>query len=144
MEVADFPSQEVIDEFKQKPVAMNHLNLKWKQPDMVKFLVSHQTSFLWYFIVLTVVLSSYSQRMMSALLQWQEIYCFQKLLPLLTRWQLFHYGSGDQNLPLRGIVWPDFIKKKRAPKGKKQTFLNIENSKVAHRSVYFHFRHRQL
>lgn len=55
--------------------------------------------------------------MMSSLLQWEEIYCFQKFLPLLTRWQLFHYGSSSQNLPLRGNVWPDFIKKKRAPKG---------------------------
>lgn len=55
--------------------------------------------------------------MMSQLLQWQEIYCFQKVLPLLTRWQLFHYGQGNQNIPMRGVVWPDFIKKKRAPKG---------------------------
>lgn len=54
---------------------------------------------------------------MSSLLQWEEIYCFQKFLPLLTRWQLFHYGSSSQNLPLRGNVWPDFIKKKRAPRG---------------------------
>lgn len=54
---------------------------------------------------------------MSSLLQWEEIYCFQKFLPLLTRWQLFHYGGSSQNLPLRGNVWPDFIKKKRAPKG---------------------------
>lgn len=55
--------------------------------------------------------------MMSSLLQWEEIYCFQKFLPLLTRWQLFHHGGSSQNLPLRGNVWPDFIKKKRAPKG---------------------------
>lgn len=54
---------------------------------------------------------------MSSLLQWEEVYCFQKFLPLLTRWQLIHYGSSSQNLPLRGNVWPDFIKKKRAPKG---------------------------
>lgn len=54
---------------------------------------------------------------MSSLLQWEEIYCFQKFLPLLTRWQLFHYGSASQNLPLRGNVWPEFIKKKRAPRG---------------------------
>lgn len=38
-------------------------------------------------------------------------------MPLLTRWQLFHYGSGSNNLPLHGNVCPDFIKKKRAPKG---------------------------
>lgn len=50
-------------------------------------------------------------------MQWEEIYCFQKFFPLLTRWQLFHYGSLSHNLPLRGNVWPDFIRKKRAPKG---------------------------
>lgn len=55
--------------------------------------------------------------MMSSLLQWEEIYCFQKFLPLLTRWQLIHYGNSSQKRPLRGNVWPDFIKKKRAPKG---------------------------
>lgn len=41
MEVNDFPSQEIIDEFKQAPIVMDNLNLKWKQPDLVKFLVSH-------------------------------------------------------------------------------------------------------
>lgn len=54
---------------------------------------------------------------MSSLMQWEEIYCFQKFLPLLTRWQLFHYGSANQDFPLKGNVWPHFIKKKRAPKG---------------------------
>lgn len=57
---------------------------------------------------------------MGKLIQWDEIYCFQKFLPLLTRWQLFHMGDGDGtviNHPLRGSVQPDFIKKKRAPKG---------------------------
>lgn len=54
---------------------------------------------------------------MGSLMQWEEIYCLQKFLPLLTRWQLFHYGSGNQNIPLKGNIWPDFIKKKRAPKG---------------------------
>lgn len=54
---------------------------------------------------------------MSHLLQWDEIYCFQKFLPLLTRWQLFHYGSGNVKLPLKGNVTPDYIKKRRTPKG---------------------------
>lgn len=39
MEISDFPSQEIIAEFKQQPIAMNGLNLHWKQPDIVKFLV---------------------------------------------------------------------------------------------------------
>lgn len=56
---------------------------------------------------------------MGKLIQWDEIYCFQKFLPLLTRWQLFHMGDDRTviNHTLRGSVQPDFIKKKRAPKG---------------------------
>lgn len=54
---------------------------------------------------------------MSHLLQWDEIYCFQKFLPLLTRWQLFHYGSGSKEVPVNGNVSPDYIKKKRTPRG---------------------------
>lgn len=56
---------------------------------------------------------------MGKLIQWDEIYCFQKCLPLLTRWQLFHMG--DDGIVIdrtqRGSVQPDFIKKKRTPKG---------------------------
>lgn len=54
---------------------------------------------------------------MSSQLQWDEIYCFQKLLPLLTRWQLHHFSNGTDTAPLHVNVSPDFIKKKRAPKG---------------------------
>lgn len=42
MEVADFPSQAVIDEFKQQPIDIHGLNLRWKQPDVVKFLVGYR------------------------------------------------------------------------------------------------------
>lgn len=55
--------------------------------------------------------------MMGKLIQWDEIYCFQKFLPLLTRWQLHHICDGTENVTLRGSVQPDFIKKKRTPKG---------------------------
>lgn len=54
---------------------------------------------------------------MGKLIQWDEIYCFQKILPLLTRWQLFHKSDCLENVTLRGSVQPDFIKKKRNPKG---------------------------
>lgn len=55
---------------------------------------------------------------MSKLLQWDEIYSLQKFLPLLTRWQLFHFSNNKQeNVKLIGSVVPDFIKKKRTPKG---------------------------
>lgn len=55
--------------------------------------------------------------MMGKLIQWDEIYCFQKFLPLLTRWQLHHADTDTSNVILRGCVQPDFIKKKRTPKG---------------------------
>lgn len=44
------------------------------------------------------------------LLEWSEIYCFQKFLPLLTRWQI--KCGGDNTL-----IEPDFIVKKRVLKG---------------------------
>lgn len=53
---------------------------------------------------------------MSKLLQWDEIYCLQKFLPLLTRWQLINSSSSNPT-PLKGIIHPDYIKKKRTPKG---------------------------
>lgn len=55
--------------------------------------------------------------MMGSMLQWDEIYCFQKVLPLLTRWQLHHYAHKPNEPPTRGILQPGFIKKKRTPKG---------------------------
>lgn len=36
----DFPSQKIIDEFMNRPVNLPKLDLNWKQPSVVKFLVS--------------------------------------------------------------------------------------------------------
>lgn len=36
----DFPSQQIIDEFLNRPVTLPKLDLNWKQPSVVKFLVS--------------------------------------------------------------------------------------------------------
>lgn len=58
-----------------------------------------------------------SQKMMSATLQWDEIYSFQKMLPLLTRWQLHHFAERPDESPAGGLICPDYIKKKRTPKG---------------------------
>lgn len=55
--------------------------------------------------------------MMGSTLQWNEIYCFQKFLPLLTRWQLHHLGSKSNSSPSHRLIEPDIIKKKRSPKG---------------------------
>lgn len=87
----NFPSQEIIKEFKSIPSRLPDLELKWKQPNLVKFI-----------------------RVFGNLLQWTEIYSFQKFLPLLTRWQVFYYKTQKASA---GIVHPDYIKKKRAPKG---------------------------
>lgn len=53
---------------------------------------------------------------MCNLLQWNEIYCFQKFLPLLTRWQCTH-NDYKNDLKLYGSISPKYIKKKRVPKG---------------------------
>lgn len=39
MQIDNFPSQEVIDEFLQEPSDLTGLDLRWKQPNLVKFLV---------------------------------------------------------------------------------------------------------
>lgn len=39
MEIADFPSEQIIDEFKQEPIEMSGLSLNWQQPNVIKFLV---------------------------------------------------------------------------------------------------------
>lgn len=53
---------------------------------------------------------------MSKLLQWEEVYCLQKFLPLLTRWQVINSSSSNPTTS-KGNVYPDYIKKKRTPKG---------------------------
>lgn len=45
MEIDTFPSQEIIDEFQQTPVQMSDLDLSWKQPNLLKFLVGRSISF---------------------------------------------------------------------------------------------------
>ncbi|XP_053955267.1 flap endonuclease GEN [Anastrepha ludens] len=60
-----FPSEEIITEFLNEPTTMPRLNMIWQQPNIVKFV-----------------------KQIGHLLQWTEIYCFQKFLPILARWQL--------------------------------------------------------
>lgn len=114
MQSDDFPSEEIIDEFMQKPIDMSPLQLDWRQPNVVKFVVS---SFQFELRSELFIEDICLQKMMGKLIQWDEIYCFQKFLPLLTRWQLYHADSDQNNQILRGSVQPDFIKKKRSPKG---------------------------
>lgn len=49
-------------------------------------------------------------------LEWREIYAFQKVFPLLTRWQLEQRDATLVSRSQRGFVVPQCIKKKRNPK----------------------------
>ncbi|XP_053949329.1 flap endonuclease GEN-like [Anastrepha ludens] len=60
-----FPSKKVITEFLNEPTTAPRLNIIWQQPNMVTFV-----------------------KKIRHLLQWTEIKCFQKFLPILARWQL--------------------------------------------------------
>uniref|UniRef100_A0A182RQM2 Flap endonuclease GEN n=1 Tax=Anopheles funestus TaxID=62324 RepID=A0A182RQM2_ANOFN len=89
----DFPQEPIIDEFLTRPCELPALDLSWRQPNLVKFIKS-----------------------MSSYLQWNELYCFQKLLPLFTRWQV--YVTNHPTVQRSDIfLEPDHIKKKRSPKG---------------------------
>ncbi|XP_075161836.1 XPG-like endonuclease [Haematobia irritans] len=88
-----FPSEEIIDEFLRQPNEIPKLVLCWRQPNMVKFI-----------------------RQVGHLLQWPEIYCFQKFFPLLTRWQLFNSDSLRDSSSTVAYVTPKEIVKKRVVK----------------------------
>lgn len=49
-------------------------------------------------------------------LEWREIYAFQKVFPLLTRWQLEQKSAHHISQSNRGFVEPALIKKKRSPR----------------------------
>ncbi|XP_055620255.1 flap endonuclease GEN-like [Toxorhynchites rutilus septentrionalis] len=89
----NFPSEAIIDEFMVRPRKLPPLDLGWKQPNMVKFI-----------------------QKMRDLLQWNEIHCFRKLLPLFTRWQLVTLSQKSAG-KLSVMLVPSYIKKKRFPKG---------------------------
>ncbi|KAH8402852.1 hypothetical protein KR222_002931 [Zaprionus bogoriensis] len=67
LEHQNFPNEEIISEFLSEPSLVPQLNLNWQQPNLVKFI-----------------------KQIGHLLQWPEIYCFQKFFPILTRWQVLH------------------------------------------------------
>lgn len=60
----------------------------------------------------------YFQKFAQKMMQWDEIYSFEKILPILTRWQCLNFEVIDKNEQIRGIVYPSQIKKIRNPKGK--------------------------
>lgn len=81
----DFPYEDIVDEFLRRKDNVDKLDVKWSQPDMKKF-IQFTTKFL----------------------QWEELYSFEKFLPILTRWIL-----------LKNVVifQPQSIKKRRNIKG---------------------------
>lgn len=89
----NFPSKAIFDEFVNQSVPITKLNTSWGQPKLVKFLKSKTN-----------------------LLQWNEIYGFQKFLPLLTRWQLMREVHVDVQ-QITEHVKPSIITKKRVVKG---------------------------
>ncbi|XP_023012185.2 XPG-like endonuclease isoform X1 [Leptinotarsa decemlineata] len=93
LEDPNFPDERLINEFLVKKDNMSSLNLKWKQPNLVSF-VNFTTKFL----------------------QWDEIYGFEKILPILTRWQCLHPDLIKEKNH-KGILYPKCIKKIRNPKG---------------------------
>lgn len=84
----DFPNEEIIAEFLSEPDTIPNLNLNWRQPNLVKFI-----------------------KQIGHLLQWPEIYCFQKFFPILTRWQV------QQSKQEKILIQPLEIIKKRTVKG---------------------------
>lgn len=97
-----FPDQEIIDEYlvRKGPVPSS-LDLKWQQPNLVKFIF-----------------------FMEKKLGWEPDYSFEKFLPLITRWQLISlpeitlkksisFMKYSVGLPVTRLLFPDRIKKIR-------------------------------
>nr|Q29FC1.1 RecName: Full=Flap endonuclease GEN; AltName: Full=Flap structure-specific endonuclease GEN; AltName: Full=Xpg-like endonuclease [Drosophila pseudoobscura pseudoobscura] len=89
----EFPNEEIISEFLSEPPTIPNLNLGWRQPNLVKFI-----------------------KQIGHLLQWPEIYCFQKFFPILTRWQV-QQAARTNAIGRVELVQPVDIIKKRTVKG---------------------------
>ncbi|KAK9736855.1 XPG I-region [Popillia japonica] len=95
LNLPNFPNEELIDEYLVTKESIPSLNINWKQPNLIKF------------IEFTV-----------KYLQWEEIYAFEKFFPVLTRWHLVKYShKAPSTRNIEEILFPDYIKKVRNPKG---------------------------
>ncbi|GLV36920.1 XPG-like endonuclease [Carabus blaptoides fortunei] len=96
----DFPNEDLIKEYLVRKDDVAALDLKWKQPNLIKFV-----------------------KFTNKFLGWEEIYAFEKLLPILTRWQIMNFEVIANKVKRnslsehREILFPSFIKKIRNPKG---------------------------
>ncbi|TMW47737.1 hypothetical protein DOY81_007193 [Sarcophaga bullata] len=91
---ANFPSKEIIEEFLEQPKEIPRLKLDWGQPNMIKFV-----------------------RQIGHLLQWPELYCFQKFFPILTRWQIINFPRLKELPSAINYIEPKQVLKKRVLKG---------------------------
>lgn len=106
----EFPDETLIKEFMERKDNVSSLNLKWKQPDLLKFVVSYL-----YSTSHNKLTNKYFQQFAVKFLTWDEVYAFEKILPILTRWQVSN-PQIIRNNP-KNILTPDRIKKARTPKG---------------------------
>lgn len=91
--IEDFPNQELIDEFLIKKASVpSKIDIQWKQPQVNEFI-----------------------DFMERYLSWEPQYAFEKIFPLVTRWQLVHLPgiSADNRLTMRDLYIPEAIKKVR-------------------------------
>ncbi|XP_043490338.1 flap endonuclease GEN isoform X1 [Polistes fuscatus] len=91
--VEDFPDQELLDEFLiRKDSVPSKLDLKWKQPQIDKYI-----------------------DFVDKYLMWEPQYAFEKIFPLVTRWQLRYLPniSSDMHLSINNLFMPERIKKVR-------------------------------
>ncbi|XP_073843169.1 XPG-like endonuclease [Musca autumnalis] len=89
-----FPSEPIIEEFLSQPKEVPKLDLRWRQPNLVKFI-----------------------KQIGHLLQWPEIYCFQKFFPILTRWHVLNACRLREMASAVVYIVPKEIVKKRIVKG---------------------------
>ncbi|XP_030768184.1 flap endonuclease GEN [Sitophilus oryzae] len=94
LEDPNFPNEELINEFLTRKDDVTELNTKWNRPDVAKFV-----------------------KFASKFLQWEEHYAFDKIFPMLTRWQCKNPEYVKSLSDFKGIVTPDKIKKIRNPRG---------------------------
>ncbi|KAJ8956127.1 hypothetical protein NQ318_016582 [Aromia moschata] len=91
----NFPNENLIKEYLLKKDNVSELNLKWKQPDLVNFIVKIHNAFF----------------------AMGRNVCIRKILPILTRWQCLNHENVRKQTNIKGILYPDRIKKARNPKG---------------------------
>ncbi|CAH1953569.1 unnamed protein product [Acanthoscelides obtectus] len=94
MQDPNFPNEELINEFLLKKDHVSKLDVKWNKPDIMAFV-----------------------NFASKYLDWDDIYSFEKILPILTRWQCQNTDKIQNKAENHGCLIPQRIKKVRAPKG---------------------------